>query len=129
MTRPVFLLVVSCVAVAVAVFALGFPDALLAGKGVQSSPELLVWVREVGVLILATGVTTFLARKAPDSVALRALFVGNAVLHLGLLPIELIGHCQGVVPNLAGLVPNSILHVALAVSFVVCARRMRLSEP
>lgn len=129
MTRSGFLVVVSCVAFAVAVFALGFPDALLAAKGVQPSPEVLVWVREVGAQILAAGVTTFLARKAPDSVALRALLSGNAVLHFGLLPIELIAYAQGVIPTLSGIVPNSILHVVLATSFVVYARRIPLRQP
>jgi hypothetical protein len=123
------MLLVSCVAFAVAVFALGFPDALLAAKGVQPNPELLVWVREVGALILAAGVTTFLARKSPDSVALRALFVGTALLHLGLLPIELIAYYQGVITQLGGVLPNSMLHIVLAVSFVGYARRMPLSQP
>ena len=39
--------------------------------GVEPDAALAVWVREVGALILASSVTTLLARKAEDSLALR----------------------------------------------------------
>jgi hypothetical protein len=129
MTRAWFLWVASAVALAVATFALCRPEALLSAKGVEPSRQLLVWVREVGALILATGVTTFLVRNAPDSVALRAVLIGNAVLHLGLLPIELVALSEAVIPKLGGVVPNSILHVVLAAGFGVHARRIRLARP
>lgn len=124
MSRRSFLTFSSVVAFAVAVFALAFPTALLAGKGVQPNAATLVWVREVGAMILAAGVTTFLVRKAPDSEALRGVLIGNAVLHLGLLPIELAAFFQGIVTELGGVVPNSVLHVVLAVGFGLHAQRV-----
>jgi hypothetical protein len=129
MTRHTFLILHSAVALAVAGFALCFPAALLAGKGVTPTPALLVWVREVGVLILAAGVTTTLVRRAPDSVALRSVLIGNACLHLGLLPIELLGFWQSAITRLSGVVPNSLLHAALAVGFITYARQMRAFGP
>jgi len=129
MTRQTFLTLGAAVALAVAAFALILPEALLDGKGVRPNPALVVWVREVGVLILAAGITVALVRKAPDSGALRGVLIGNAVLHLGLLPIELLAYAQGVLTKLGGVVPNSALHVALAFGFAVYARRMRLPRP
>ena len=125
MARRSFLTFSSVVAFAVAVFALGFPRGLLAGKGVTPDAALLVWVREVGALILAAGVTTFLVRKAPDSEALRGVLIGNAVLHLALLPIELVAFSQGIISKLGGVVPNSVLHLALAVGFALHASRVQ----
>jgi hypothetical protein len=129
MTRQSFLTFSSVVAVGVAVFALCFPSSLLAGKGVEPERALLVWVREVGALILASGVTTFLVRKAPDSVALRGVLIGNALLHVGLLPIEVLAFSAGVITKLSGVAPNSLLHALLAVGFVTYARSVRVSPP
>jgi hypothetical protein len=126
MTRQAFLTFSSVVAFGVAIFALCFPGGLLAGKGVEPERALLVWVREVGALILAAGVTTFLSRKAPDGVALRSVLIGNAVLHLGLLPIELMAFSAGIITKLSGVAPNSLLHALLAVGFVTYARRIRV---
>jgi hypothetical protein len=128
MTRQSFLTLSSVVALAVAVLALFFPDALLTGKGVVPDPALLVWVREVGVLIAAAGATTYLVRAAPDSVALRGVLAGNALLHLGLLPVELVAFSQGIITKLGGVVPNSLLHVALAAGFVAYARRVDVAR-
>lgn len=125
MNRRTFLTLSSAVAFGVALFALGFPRGLLAGKGVQPDAAVIVWVREVGALILAAGITTFLVRKAPDSEALRGVLIGNAVLHCALLPIELVAYSGGVIPELAGVVPNSVLHSMLAVGFAWHAIRCK----
>jgi hypothetical protein len=125
MSRQSFLTFSSVVGLGVALLALGFPGNLLAGKGVEVSTALVVWVREVGVLILASGVTTFLIRKAPDSEALRGVLIGNALLHLGMLPIELIAFFDGIITKPAGVVPNSLLHVGLAFGFAWHARRVQ----
>jgi hypothetical protein len=129
MTRRSFLTFSSLVAFAVAAFALIAPGGLLAGKGVEPSFPLLVWIREVGVMILAAGITTFLARKAPDSPALRAILIAGAVLHLGLLPIELVALSEGVITKTSGVVPNSLLHVLLAFGFIRFARRITVPTP
>jgi hypothetical protein len=122
MNRTTFLTASSIIAFAVAGFALAFPDALLVAKGVTPNAALVVWLREAGVMILASGVSVFLARRAPDSAALRALLLGNAVLHFGLFPIEILAYTQGVIPRLAGVLPNSLVHLLLGVGFVVYAR-------
>jgi len=129
MSRQRFLTFSSVVAVVVAVFALGFPGALLEGKGVVPEPALLVWVREVGALILAAGATTFFARKAADSEALRAVLIGNAVLHFCLLPIELVAFSRGVITKLGGVAPNSLLHLVLALGFALYASRVSVRTP
>lgn len=126
MNRTSFLTLASLVAFAVAVLALAFPAVLLAGKGVEPAPSVVVWVREVGVLIFAAGMTTFLARRSNDSPALRAVLIGNAVLHLGLLPIELLAFAQGVITRGSGVAPNSLIHVALAIGFIAFARGVRI---
>ena len=114
MSRRTFMLVGSLLAFAVASVALLFPAALLETKGVAPNAAVIVWLREVGVLIAAAGLTTFLARNSNDPIALRAVLLGGAALHLGLLPIELIAVARGVLGHASGVAPNSIVHLALA---------------
>ena|SRR5436190_17220229 len=122
--RSSFLTLASVVALAIGAFAVAAPQALLAGKGVAPPLDAAaIWVRELGVNILALGLTLFLVRKQPLSPTLRAVLVGNAVVHLGLFPIELAAYHQGVITRLSGVVPNSILHLGFAAAFLWHATR------
>jgi hypothetical protein len=125
MTRKAFLTSVGTIALAIGVFALTWPAALLASKGVAPNPVAKVWVREVGVLILASGVLTLLVRKHPDSPTLRAFLFSSALVHAGLLPIEIAAWTTGVLPGLGPILPNSVLHVVVATGFLYYALRAR----
>jgi hypothetical protein len=122
MKRSTFLLVASLVATAVGVAALTLPRQFLAGKGIVDDAAAVVWMREVGVLILASGVVAFLVRAHADSPTLRVVLMGNALVQLGLFPIEIAAYHAGVITKLGGVVPNSILHLVLAAAFVHYAR-------
>jgi hypothetical protein len=124
-TRVQFLTLASAIANAVGCFALAVPGALLETKGAAANPIAMIWVREVGVLLIALGITAFLVRRHEDSATLRTFFLGNALLHVGLFPIEILGVADGVLRKASGVVPNSILHVAMASAFLYFARRMR----
>jgi hypothetical protein len=127
MSRKIFLTLVSLIALAIGAFALFFPMLLLDSKGVAASAAAAVWVREVGVAIVAAGVAAFLLRDLPDSPALRAFLIANVLLQLGLFPIELLAYHQGVITKASGVVPNSILHLLLAFGFGTFAARIRPS--
>ncbi|CAN5312434.1 hypothetical protein BH11PSE9_BH11PSE9_06770 [soil metagenome] len=124
-SRFLFLSLAGLVAVSVGAMALLAPEVMLSTKGIHGNAAARVWMREVGAVLLATGVTAWLVRSHEDSPTLRALLWGNALLQIGLLPIELIAHAQGVIATAAGIVPNTVLHVVLAVGFVTHARAIR----
>jgi len=124
MSREVFLSIVAGVAVCIGGFAVALPGRLLGSKGVTPTAAASVWVREVGVLIAAIGVTAFLVRDQPDSPTLRALLIGNVVVQLGLLAIEVIACARGVITRLSGIVPNTVLHAMLAAGFTYYASTM-----
>src|SRR3954470_1607020 len=113
MSREVFLTIVAGVAVCIGGFAAALPRLLLDSKGVAPNAATSVWVREVGVLLVALGVTAFLVRGQPDSTTLRAFLIGNVIVQLGLLPIEVVAYARKVITKLSGIVPNTILHAAL----------------
>jgi hypothetical protein len=85
-------------------------------------------VREVGVLIFGVGLTLFLLRKHSDSPTMRAVLIGNAVVQIGLLPLEVLAFREGVLTLISGIVPNSVLHVLMATGFLTFALRIRGGE-
>lgn len=125
MSRQTFLTVASIIALAVGMFASFFPATLLDSKGVAANVATLVWVREVGVLLISVGITAFLVRRHRDSATLQALLTGNAILQLGLLAIEPTAYVMGIVTKLSGIVPNTLLHALLGCGFAWFAFRTK----
>lgn len=125
MSRSLFLTIAALIAIGVGGMALLGPEVMLSSKGIVGNAAARVWMREVGAVLLAVGVTAWLVRNHEDSPTLQALLWGNAVLQLGLLPIELIARAQDVIPNTGGIVPNTVLHVVLAAGFINHARAVR----
>lgn len=126
LSRYLFLTFAAVVAIIVGGAALLSPEVMLASKGITGHSAARVWMQEVGALLLAVGVTVWLVRAHEDSPSLRALLWGNALMQVGLLPIELIAYAQGVIPDVAGVVPNTVLHLVLAAGFAAHARAVRL---
>lgn len=124
-SRSLFLTFAALIAVGVGGTALLAPEVMLASKGIAGNAAARVWMQEVGAVLIAVGVTAWLVRTHEDSPTLRALLWGNALLQVALLPIELVAHVQGVIPVAAGIVPNTVLHIVLALGFVTYARAIR----
>ena len=125
-SRYWFLTLASLVAFGVGGAALVVPEAMLVAKGIAGNAAAQVWVREVGALLLAVGFIGWCVRSHGASATLRVLLLGNALLQMALLPIEIVAYVQGVIPVLMGIVPNTVLHAVLAAGFVVhCARHAR----
>jgi hypothetical protein len=123
--RSWFLTLSSFVALGVGVFAVVLPSALLETKGVAlPNDAATLWVREVGVTILGQGGLLFLVRKHETSPTLRAVLLANALIQLGLLPLEIWAYHERVLMQVSGIVPNSVLHLLLAIGFLFSARRM-----
>lgn len=113
MSLNLLLTCTSVVAVVVGVLSVARPAQFLGSKGATVSAAAVIWMREVGVLIFAQGVTAFLLRNEPLTPAVRAFLVGGAVTQFGLLPIEIVGYLRGSLTKLSGVFPNSIFHAVL----------------
>lgn len=125
MRRKVFLTIASMIALAVGVFALCAPDVLLQSKGVQVTAGPIVWVREMGVMLIAVGATVFMVRQHEDSVTLKAVLIGNVIVQLGLLVIEPLAYAAGTITKLDGIAPNTLIHVLLATGFCYYAQKIK----
>ncbi len=125
MKRSHFLTLASLIAIAVGLFALLQPALLLQSKGIVLNAGANVWMQETGMALVSIGVMAFLMRGQPGSPALRAFLIGNALLQVGLLWIELSALADGVITKLSGVAPNSTLHVVLAFGFGYFAMTMK----
>lgn len=124
MQRKTFLTIAAVLGLIVGLFATLAPGALLTGKGiVEPSGTTEVWVREIGVAIIAISATSFGVRGHADSPTLRIVLLGNALFQCLLFPIELVAYARGIITTVAGVAPNSVLHVLLATGFAFYARR------
>jgi hypothetical protein len=125
MSRKTFLTLVAFIALGIGGIALLMPATLLESKGVMANAAANVWMREVGICLISIGIVGFVLRGHPDSPTLRAFLVGNAILQLGLLPIEIFAYAEGVITQVSGIVPNSVLHVLLACGFAYFAATIK----
>jgi hypothetical protein len=126
MDRKIFLTIASLIALGVGLFALCAPGLLLQSKGVDVNAGTTIWVREVGVMLIAVGITVFMVRNHVDSPTLKAVLLGNVVVQLGLLVIEPLAYSAGIITKLAGIAPNTMIHVLLASGFGYFASKIRL---
>lgn len=119
MSRSLFLTLTSIVAAAVGGLALFAPATLLVDvKHADPNAAAEVMARTVGVLLLLpVALLGFLVRHHPPSPTLRAVFVANLVLQLGIFPIDILAWNAGAFHGLGSFLPNSVLHVLLATGF------------
>lgn len=129
MSRKTFLTLAGAIGLLVGLVATLSPATILVGKGVAPELATMVWVREVGALILAASVLAILVRGHGDSPTMRAVLFANALLHASLFPIEIMAWRYGIITRGDGIVPNTILHVVLAATFVFYAQRVRAPAP
>lgn len=124
--RQLLLTVASLIPVAIGSLALLAPAVLLVDlKGAETSPAAETMARTAGVLLVSVGVVSFLARRAEDSPALRAILAGNLVLQLMIVPIDPLAWLSGAFHGLGSFVPNTVLHVVLALAFGHALWRLR----
>lgn len=124
MNRTHFMSFAGCIALTVGTFATAFPEVLLASKGVEATAAVVVWVREVGVALLAGGGMSLAMRRHADSPTLRVFFLGNAAHQAMLAPIEVLAWRDGTITRLSGIVPNTVVHVVLLGAFVFLGLRV-----
>jgi len=96
MKRSIFLIIASIISVLFGCMMFFLPDMVAEGFGSTPTPFSNFLMREMGLLVLASGILNFLVRNDSDSMALKAIFIFNIVYHVTMIPIVLIGVSQEV---------------------------------
>ena len=126
MKRKTFLTLTSCIALAIGVFVLAVPEVMIASVKLAAPSEAAnVMARTVGVLLITVGILDFLVRNHEESPTLLAVLIANLVLQIGIMPIDPMAYASGVYKTLGSCLPNTILHLFLAVGFAYYLLKMK----
>lgn len=121
------LLSTAAVALCIGGFALLFPGLLLAGKGAAViDPAAVAMTRTVGVALLGVAGLDLACADLPPSGSLRRVLVANGLFQLALLPLDPFACATGAFHGVASFLPNSVLHVVLAILFLRAWLRQRV---
>ena len=118
MSRNLFLSITACVAIIVGFVAVINPHLILMSKGVAVNEATIVWVREVGILLIPIGILNWHFRNLQDYQSMKYFLLCNALWQLGLLPIEILAYRNGIITDLSGIIPNTALHLLFSVGYI-----------
>ena len=117
MQRKTWFLIASIIPFVFGILMIVAPDQLAAGMMVAPVTDPLnAWVRAVGTNLIGLACINFLARHAVWSPAVRAIIIGNIVVHLLGLATDWYGFGQGVI-TLGGALQGLVIHSAFLVGF------------
>ena len=116
MKRAHFLVLAGVVATFFGLSMIAAPDQLLKNMTTmpsESAERVLQWM---GVTLLALGAINILSRNDAGSPALRAVLIGNIVLHVLGFGIDVWHHMVGFV-NISGVITGGVVHLGLIAGF------------
>ena len=121
MSRKTFLTLAGVIAMAFGLTMAFAPDQMLnnlVGGGNPAAEHVLQWM---AVVLFSVGCINILSRNDPGSPALRAVMLGNIIMHALGWAIDIYQHLQGFV-TAQGLIMGTIVHVVLIVLFALYLR-------
>lgn len=130
MRRKTLLTITSTTAALIGLFAIVSPTTLIEDvKHATATGAAVVMTRTVGVLLVTMGFLAFSVRDHEDSKTLRSVLAANLLLQVAILPIDPIAYATGVFHTVGSFLPNTLLHVLLAVGFGHHLLRLRAAAP
>jgi hypothetical protein len=116
MTRRTFLVLSGLMASAFGLVMLIAPAQMLGNMTTSHDANAAHVLQWMGCTLLAVGVINILARSDAGSPALRAILIGNILLHVLGFAIDLQQHLAGFILA-SGLTSGTIVHGALTIGF------------
>jgi hypothetical protein len=116
MNRSHFLLLAGILAAFFGITMLVSPQQMLANMA-HDAPEGRLVLQWMGVVLFSVGCINVVARKDPGSIALRAVMLGNIILHVLGFGIDVYHHSLGFV-QISGVIMGGVVHGVLAAGFV-----------
>ena len=115
MARRHFLLIAGLMALFFGVTMLAAPDQMLTSMAVDSpgAERVLQWM---SCVLISVGLINILSRNDDGSTALRAVMLGNIVLHLLGFGIDVYHHSVGFVQQ-SGVIMGGVVHGLLTLGF------------
>jgi hypothetical protein len=89
--------------------------------------EIAVVFRWLGIMIVCSGILSFIVRNDSDSSTLKAILIFTAAFHLLTLIIDLIAIGQGVLKT-GNLIPGIVVHSFVAIGSVIYLMKINTSK-
>ena len=124
MKRPQFLLLAGALACLFSLMMMLAPDQMLMNVSNIAPGGASNVTRWLGANLFAVGVINILARNDSGSEALRAIIIGNIVLHVVAMAFDLLDFTNGVVKG-SGVAMGAVVHTGLALGFLYYLRSAR----
>lgn len=124
MKRPQFLLLAGVLACLFSLMMMLAPDRMLANVSNIPPGGASNVTRWLGANLFAVGVINILARNDSGSEALRAIMVGNIVLHLAAMAFDIMDFTNGIVKT-SGVAMGAVVHIGLVLGFLYYLRSAR----
>ena len=125
MKRQTFLIIAATVGTVFSLYMFLAPAKMMEGMGIQSNDSINAILQVMCVMLFSISVITFLARKDEGSIALRAIIIGSIFMHIASIPIDWIAFQRGVFTQISGLIPGTIVHIILAIGFILCLKNLK----
>jgi len=123
MSRSVFLVIAGVMALLFGVSMLAAPDQMLSNMA-RDSPDARFVLQWMSCVLIAVGVINILSRTDAGSPALRAVILGNIVLHVLGLGIDFWHHTKGFVQT-SGVMMGAAVHGVLIAGFAYYLSKLR----
>lgn len=123
MQRRHFLLIAGILACCFGLTMLGAPDQMIGNMTTSTNEGATRVLQWMGVVLFSIGVINIAARNDPGSLALRAVMLGNIVLHVLGFAIDLYQYRLGFV-RASGVAMGAVVHGLLTLGFVYYMQRL-----
>jgi len=124
MKRNVFLTIAGILALLFGLTMCFAPGKMMQNLAVTSDQAAFNVLQWAGNMLIAIAFINFMSRNDTGSPALRAVMIGNIVLHVGGLIVDFYQYSIGFV-NTSGLVTGMIVHILLITGFVYYLSKMK----
>jgi len=123
MSRSVFLVIAGVMALFFGLSMLAAPDQMLSNMA-RDSPDARFVLQWMSCVLIAVGVINILSRTDAGSPALRAVMIGNIVLHALGIGVDFWHHTKGFV-QASGVMMGAVVHGLLIAGFLYYLSKLR----
>lgn len=117
MKRSVFFIISAMLALFFGLHMLIAPGKMLENMVNVNTPDLQHAVQWSGTMLVSIAVMNFLSRNDPGSAALRAVMIGNIILHVVGFGVDAYGYSIDFL-KMYGLVSGAVVHALLTIGFI-----------
>ncbi len=117
MRRSIFFIISAVLALFFGLHMLIAPGKMLENMVTVNTADLQHALQWSGSMLVALGVMNFLSRNDPGSAALRAVMIGNIILHVAGFAVDAYDYSINFI-NSYGLISGAVVHVLLTIGFI-----------